>query len=298
MIADRYIFGVATANVLYAPSVEMVQVPVSASLAGVVVVPTGLAASYAVVGVSGVPVSSDWKTAQWITLASVVGTRYAIGIVVSAVAVGEYDLWVKVTDGTIVPVKYVGRLQVRETGGFEMPFLESGAIMEAQAGAKIIVDSSSEIDIAGLLNIFSAGTAEVKSGGSLKIDPGALANMLTVKSIPLTGGTDTGGGLGAWQNTTGYPVFAGVVLYVPTAGLATAACSAEVGMTATSATTAATNLITSQDVHAAQVAVWSAIANWQIVANGKWITVSTASGASAGLAGTLYVAFITLTTLP
>jgi len=106
--------------------------------------------------------------------------------------------------------------------------------------------------------------------------------------LPLVGGTDTGGGILSYQNVTGYDmIIQSVVMDVTT--VASAACSIGVGVTSTSGTTSATNLIASQDVNTAAGTFGASTP--QKLPNGKWLTVSKVSGASAGLVGNLYVSY-------
>ena len=104
--------------------------------------------------------------------------------------------------------------------------------------------------------------------------------------LALKAGTDTGGGVLSWQNNLGHDiVIERAQLDITT--IATAACSLDVGETATNGTTAATNLFSAQDVHSA-TGLFDSGAKGVIVPAGKWVTASTHSGgASAGLAGFL-----------
>lgn len=101
---------------------------------------------------------------------------------------------------------------------------------------------------------------------------------------------DTGGGLFAWQN----PEDVSVLIHSLTINLttkATGACTADCGTTATSATTLSDNLIDGLDINAATGVFNNADnagtngKNKQVLASGKWVTGSVASGASAGIVG-------------
>lgn len=102
---------------------------------------------------------------------------------------------------------------------------------------------------------------------------------------------DTGGGVFSWQNPeTSEILIEHVAIKVTT--VATAACTVDVGTTATNATTSSDNLIDGQDVNAA-TGTFTNAANAgtngkpaQRLASGKWVTGSKASGASAGIVGT------------
>lgn len=105
---------------------------------------------------------------------------------------------------------------------------------------------------------------------------------------------DTAGGVFAWQNPEASAVLVHRVLLDVTTKT-TGACTLDAGMTATSATTLADNLIDGQDINAA-TGVFDNIDNQgtngtskQKVAAGKWVTGSVASGASAGLVGFAYI---------
>lgn len=135
------------------------------------------------------------------------------------------------------------------------------------------------------------GNPELILGGQAVPDNGANPRWISDNcvKIALAGGTDTGGGIASWANPFAYPVIVqSIDLDVTT--VATAACTVEVGQ-GTSATTAYSNLgISTQDVHSATVTIQATTV--QKVPVGSFVNVSTASGASAGLAGYLYVNFI------
>ena len=111
------------------------------------------------------------------------------------------------------------------------------------------------------------------------------------------GHADTGGGIFAWANPeAGTILIPRVIINVTT--IATSACSISVGTTASSATTSSANLIDTLDVHSATGTfdnITDASTNGkarQRLAAGKWVTASVASGASAGLVGSLYIEYI------
>lgn len=150
------------------------------------------------------------------------------------------------------------------------------------------------------LSQFGDGTAAFVNAADavhdLKMGGPAIASVASPRfyvdrtmKLPLAAGVDTGGGIVSWQNMTGQDIIVTrAVLDVTT--VATAACSVEVGETAVSGTTASATLIASQDVHSAAGTFTSAAASVKVPA-GDWITASTASGASAGLVGNLYVTY-------
>lgn len=114
--------------------------------------------------------------------------------------------------------------------------------------------------------------------------------------ISLAGAADTGGGIGSWQNPHENSVIITRVV-VHTTTKATAACTMDVGYTATGATTSADNLIDGVDVGTA-TGVFDNVTNAgsngkavQLVASGKYVNFSTASGAAAGLVGTAWIEY-------
>lgn len=108
------------------------------------------------------------------------------------------------------------------------------------------------------------------------------------------GALDAAGGVLAWQNPHENSIIIDrIILDVTT--VATAACTIDVGTTATSAATSSDNLIDGLDVNSA-AGVFDNLGNAgtngktrQKLAAGKWITASKASGAAAGLVGYAYI---------
>lgn len=96
----------------------------------------------------------------------------------------------------------------------------------------------------------------------------------------LGGGTDTAGGILSYQNNFGYDIIVtGHQLDVTTAS--SGACTVSFGETATSGTTLSSNFINGQSVASTGTFNGGALSvKWP---QGKWITGSTASGASTGL---------------
>ena len=129
-------------------------------------------------------------------------------------------------------------------------------------------------------------------------DQSSVDRKVLVVKVPLSGGTDTGGGIGSWKNPEPVAVVIERVV-VDVTVVATAACNLDVGTTATSATTSSDNLIDGLDVHTAVTTsdnVAGAGANGkglQHLAAGKWVTFSTGdAGASAGLKGNAYIHYV------
>lgn len=118
-----------------------------------------------------------------------------------------------------------------------------------------------------------------------------------VVAVPLAGLADTGGGIGAWQNPERVPIII-TRLVVVTSVVSTGACTMDAGTTATSAVTLSDTLIDGLDMNAALLPAADNITDKgtngksrQSLASGKWVTFSTASGASAGLVGTAFIEY-------
>lgn len=145
-----------------------------------------------------------------------------------------------------------------------------------------------------ILNDFD-GVRDLHVGGP-KIPTVANPRRYSIRilKMPLAAGTDTGGGILSWQNNTGVTMMIDELMLDITT-IATAACSISAGTTAVSATTSSANLIDTLDVHSA-TGTFDNIGSHGAggksngkVANGAWVTISTASGASAGLVGNAYL---------
>lgn len=107
---------------------------------------------------------------------------------------------------------------------------------------------------------------------------------------------DTSGGLFSWANPESSSIIVnGIYLNVTTK--ATAACTVDIGTTAATAVTATDNMIDGVDVGTAA----GLFSNFddagtngkkdQLLATGKWVTGSVASGASAGIVGYVYIRY-------
>ena len=111
------------------------------------------------------------------------------------------------------------------------------------------------------------------------------------------GAADTGGGVLSWQNPEGEAIIITRVL-IDVTTKATAACTIDVGTTATNGTTSSDNLVDGADIHTA-VGVFDNIDNAgtngkskQKLAADKWVTGSRASGAAAGTVGFAYIEYV------
>lgn len=128
-----------------------------------------------------------------------------------------------------------------------------------------------------------------------------MANATALKKTRIAWGTlgaaDTGGGVISWQNNEGQAILiTRIVLDVTTKS--SAACTLDIGTTATNGTTSSNNLLTGVDVGTAagqfdniNDAGASGKAK-QKLASATWVTASKASGAAAGLVGTFYIEYI------
>lgn len=123
--------------------------------------------------------------------------------------------------------------------------------------------------------------------------------LIKVAKVALGNAADTAGAIIAWQNPEAVSiVISRIELNLTT--VATGACTADFGTTATNATTSSDNLIDGVDLNAA-IGVFDNITDKgtngksrQLLAAGKWVTGSRASGAVAGLAGYAYIFYHTL----
>lgn len=126
----------------------------------------------------------------------------------------------------------------------------------------------------------------------------ALGNVVVVAKTALAA-LDTGGGVAAWQNPESGAI-AIIRCLIDVTTVATSAATVNVGPTAASGTTSSDTLIDGLDVNAAA----GLFDNFTSpgtnglplarLAAGKWVTASRASGACAGLAGSLIVCYVRL----
>ena len=126
---------------------------------------------------------------------------------------------------------------------------------------------------------------------------GAVAFDRSVKVAKVAlAAVDTGGGVFAWANPeAGSILIERVILDVTTA--TSGACTADVGTTATNATTSSDNLIDGVSLAATGLKdnLGDAGTNGkakQRLATGKWVTGSVASGTGAGLVGFVYIHYL------
>ena len=127
-----------------------------------------------------------------------------------------------------------------------------------------------------------------------------LTNQVGQKvcTAPLTlAALDTGGGVLAWVNPESVAIII-TRITIDITTKSTAASTIDAGTTATSAATSSDNLIDGADAGAVE-AVFDNYGDpgtngkfKQKLAVGKWVTISRASGACAGLVGKAYIEYI------
>ena len=139
----------------------------------------------------------------------------------------------------------------------------------------------------------TASAAAINNLGSVAYDRAVKVARVALAAV------DTGGGVVSWQNPEASAIIVQrVILDVTTKS--TAACTLDVGTTATSATTSSNNLMTALDVGTA-AGVFDNFGDAgasgkfkQKLAAGKWVTASKASGASAGIVGFAYIQYVVI----
>jgi len=142
------------------------------------------------------------------------------------------------------------------------------------------------------------GTAASPDVKSFSDDALAVGDrFVKTDTVALVGNT-LAAGPQAWQNPeTGAVIVTRVLLNITTES--TGASTFDVGVTATSATTSSDTLL--DGVSGAAVALFDSMnaaldsganAKAQLVAAGKWITFTEASGAAEGLVGTAYIQYV------
>lgn len=170
-------------------------------------------------------------------------------------------------------------------------------VYRTSGGDKQVVASGGEIDVESGGSLKLAGTAIAATAAELNLVDNA-DRLVKVAKVAL-GVADTAGGIFAWTNDEGASIIVQrVLLNVTTA--ATGACTIDVGTTAANATTKIDNLIDGADIGTA-AGVFDNIddkgingKSKQLLADGKWVTGSTASGAAAGLVGFAYIEYVVI----
>lgn len=127
----------------------------------------------------------------------------------------------------------------------------------------------------------------------------AFGDRVPKTSVTAIAGAALHAGVLNWQNPESVSVIVTRV-YLLVETVATGACTVDVGVTASSATTASDTLLDGVDVNAATGVFDSmnaaldsgANAKAQLVAAGKWVTVKEASGDATGLVAKLIVEYV------
>lgn len=135
-------------------------------------------------------------------------------------------------------------------------------------------------------------------GGDLSVTLGgtkisASDRVKKVVKVAL-GAADTGGGVLSWANPENSSIII-TKLLVNITTKSTGACTLDFGTTATNATTSSDNLMDGIDAGTAAALFDSAshaTTTSLLLASGKWVTGSKASGAAAGLVGNAYIEYI------
>ena len=133
------------------------------------------------------------------------------------------------------------------------------------------------------IDVLRAGGPKAPTASNPNYRPGSYLKW------QINGPTDTAGALGSWQNNLGYDILVtGVAIDVTTQSAG--ACTVSVGQAA-NGTTLSSNIFNGQSVAAAGQFAPAAPAARKVAA-GQFITASTASGASSGLVGQLFIEFV------
>lgn len=158
----------------------------------------------------------------------------------------------------------------------------------------LITSTPAEINaLTGATTTAAQTTTLAAAAGTVTFD-----RLVKIARVALTA-LDTGGGVFAWANPeAGSIIISRVELNVTTK--ATSACTVDIGTTATNATTSSDNLIDGLDTGTAIITAdnitdkGSNGKSRQLLATGKWVTGSMASGAAAGTVGFCYIFYHTL----
>lgn len=158
--------------------------------------------------------------------------------------------------------------------------------------------SLSPDDIVKMLNSIPEVTNAATAFGSVTADRVSKWSKQTFTGAAIHAGT---GGVVAWIN----PEASDIIILRALFNLrvvSTGACTLDIGVTPTSATTTSDTLLDGIDVNAA-IALFDSMnaaldaganAKAQLLASGKWITIDEKTGDATGLTGDLYVEYIKL----
>jgi hypothetical protein len=157
------------------------------------------------------------------------------------------------------------------------------------------------VDKADIKSLLLNGTGLTANAADLNLAAGLSTVGAQVKRTVKValGALDTGGGVLSWQNPEGADILINRLTVVTTTK-STAASAVSFGTTAVGATTSSANLLDTLDTGTATVItdnLQTPGANGkqlQKLAAGKWVTGSKASGACAGLVGSVYIEYFLL----
>lgn len=169
-----------------------------------------------------------------------------------------------------------------------------------RGGFKVGQLLTSSIKLAGTLLSFTAAQFNqiMAAFGTVTFDRGVKTAVVSLTGAAIHAGT---GGVVAWQNPEASSILVlRAVLNLTT--VATGACTLDVGVTGTSATTTSDTLLDGVDANAA-IGVFDSMdpaldsganAHAQLLASGKWVTIDEKTGDATGLVAKLYVQYVVI----
>lgn len=159
---------------------------------------------------------------------------------------------------------------------------------------------ASAIQIGSTLLSFTAAQFNqiMAAFGTVTFDRGVKTAVVSLTGAAIHAGT---GGVVAWQNPeAGSILVQRVILNLTT--VATGACTLDIGLTPTSATTTSDTLLDGVDANAA-IGVFDSMnslldaaenAHAQLLASGKWVTIDEKTGDATGLVAKLYIQYVVI----
>lgn len=159
---------------------------------------------------------------------------------------------------------------------------------------------ASTIKLAGTLLSFTAAQFNqiMAAFGTVTFDRGVKVTVVSLTGAAIHAGT---GGVVAWQNPEASSILVQrAVLNLTT--VASGACTLDIGVTATSATTSSDTLLDGVDANAA-IGVFDSMdasldtganAHAQLLASGKWVTIDEKTGDATGLVAKLYIQYVVI----
>lgn len=158
-----------------------------------------------------------------------------------------------------------------------------------------ITASTNANDFATMLNATTIATLNGATLGATN-DRAVKVGVKALTGAAIHAGT---GGVVAWQNPESTSILIRrAVLNLTT--VATGACTLDIGVTATSATTSSDTLLDGIDANAA-IGVFDSMdasldtgtnAHAQLLAAGKWVTIDEKTGDATGLVANLYIEYV------